>query len=138
MDGTKQQTIRIIYIPRYHLGELVMLKFKESETRIDDLFIVEVTALFPIQMRFIDLDIALRDGFDSVKECQEGLAEVNHRKFDESFLEDWGFVTRWKNIKQSKQRLEEFFDKSSDVKSQFHEIQNPGQDDLDELKKSEV
>lgn len=109
-DGTKQQTTRIIYIPRYHIAELVMLKFKESEIRIDDLFVVCITTIFPIQMKSATLDIALRDGFDSVREYQEGLAEINHRKFNSSFLEDWGFVTRWKNAKQPKQKLEDFLD----------------------------
>jgi hypothetical protein len=87
-----------------------MLKFKESEIRIDDLFVVCITAIFPIQMKSATLDIALRDGFDSVREYQEGLAEINHRKFNSSFLEDWGFVTRWKDVKQPKQKLEDFLD----------------------------
>jgi len=88
-----------------------MLRFKESETRIDDLFVVDITEIFPIQMKSVNLDIALRDGFDSIKEYHEGLAEINQRKFNSSFLEDWGFVTRWKDVKQPKQKLEEFFRK---------------------------
>jgi len=107
-DRTKQQTTRIIYIPRYHVRELVLLRFKESETRIDDLFVVNITEIFPIQIKSATLDIALRDGFDSVREYQERLAEINHRKFNSSFLEDWGFVTRWKDAKQPKQKLEDF------------------------------
>jgi len=107
-DRTKQQTTRLIYIPRYHVQELVMLRFKESEFCIDDLFIVGITELFPLQMKFATLDIAERDGFDSVTKYQEGLAEINHRKCNKAFLEEWGFITRWKDAKQPKHTLEEF------------------------------
>jgi hypothetical protein len=124
LDRTKQQTTRIIYIPRYHVQELVMLRFKESEIRIDDLFVVKITEIFPIQMKAATLDIAERDGFDSVREYQEGLAEINHRKFNDAFLEDWGFVTRWKDAKQPMTKLEEFipdFFTKNVAKPEFHE-----------------
>lgn len=105
IDRTKQQTIRLLMCPGYMISESILLKFKWENGEIEDLFIVIVTELFPVQIKNIDEEIAVKDGFESRDECIHGLATINGgiykrtNTFKPNFLERWGFVTRWNDTK---------------------------------------
>lgn len=104
IDRTKQQTVRMWAIPGYMISDEILLRFKHSKTNIEPLFTVIVTELFPLQIKQIDEEIAIRDGFNSLKECIWGLASINGgiykraNQLKPGFLEHWAFITRWRDI----------------------------------------
>lgn len=101
LDRTKQQTIRMLMLPGYIISEMLLLRFKHENNTIEELFIVLITELFPLQIKNIDHEIAVRDGFESVEECIWGLASINGGIYKKTntmkphFTERWAFVTRW-------------------------------------------
>jgi hypothetical protein len=136
LDRTKQQTTRLIVIPRYHVKEDVKLRFKYDDGSEEDLFVVRISTVFPIQMKAATEEIAVLDGFKSIPEYWEALMEINHRKKVNDFLEDWGFITRWEDIDQTPY-LPNFGNTLDNyvAKPEFHEnFKTQTQSGLDEIK----
>lgn len=106
LDRSKQQTMRMLFMPTYIEKEIVAIIFKDKITKEKEfLFLVEITEIYPKKLRDITLQEAQLDGFTSIPECQECLMELNHRKLDH-----FVFLTRWKDIKpkQPRNTLENF------------------------------
>lgn len=104
LDGRKDQTIRMLFIPDYITGEKVKIiwrkKINKNVNHDKPLFVALITDIFPIQMKSITIEIAKRDGFSTVEECKQKLAELNSkdtRRFDQM----WGFVIRFKKTSDS-------------------------------------
>ena len=99
INGKKDQTIRMLFIPDYFVNDKVKIvarkKIPGSKNLDRVLFIALVTEIFPIQMKEITLEIARRDGFETINECKEKLAILNSKDM-ERFDLMWGFVIRFK------------------------------------------
>lgn len=114
MNRTKQQTIRLLMIPTYIITEYMGLRFRFEDKTEKFLFVVYVTELFPLQIKQIDEEIAVKDGFDCVEDCIHGLATIHsgiYRKTNSlkpNFKERWAFVTRWEDLPKEK-TLEAYF-----------------------------
>ena len=106
LDRSKQQTMRMLFLPSYLEEEIVALVFKNKITKEKEfLLLVEITEIYAKKLRDVTLQEAQRDGFTSIEECQECLMELNNRKLDH-----FVFLTRWKDIKPKHTRntLEHF------------------------------
>ncbi|MEX2718683.1 MAG: hypothetical protein Q6370_020485, partial [Candidatus Sigynarchaeota archaeon] len=96
----KKQTIRLLFIPDYAPGEHLHIIARDAGVKPKrdlKLYIGQLTELFPIQLKDITPDIATRDGFSSVGDCQDKLAELNGVKAGRVDLR-WGFVIRWEPV----------------------------------------
>ena len=90
LAGEKDQTFRCLFFPSFIEKEKILLTSTEFGPKID-LMIVPVTEIYPRKIRDILLEEARRDGFNSIKEMQTGLLEINHLKS----IDRWGMIIRW-------------------------------------------
>lgn len=91
LSREKTQTCRTTFIPKYEIGEIVMLKFKENGIK-EDLYPAKITELYPKQLKDFTPEEARMDGFESVKAFQDEIKRLNNVKS----LNQWGFIIRWK------------------------------------------
>jgi len=91
LDGTKTQTYRVLFIPTYEIREIVKIDYKENSSR-ETLFLAIIKEIYPKQIRDLTLEEANLDGFDSIKNFQEGIMKINKIKS----MNRWGFVIRFK------------------------------------------
>ena len=94
LSKEKRQTMRMLFIPTYSEGEIVAIVFKDKKKEKEFLYFVIVKKIYPKILRDITLAEAKLDGFDSIKECQECLIDLNKKKLD-----NWLFITRWEPLK---------------------------------------
>jgi len=101
INGKKDQTIRMLFVPDFIVNDKVKIvarRRKPNKEKIDQiLFIALVTEIFPVQMKEITLEIARRDGFNTIIECKKKLALLNSKDMVRFDLL-WGFVIRFKKI----------------------------------------
>jgi hypothetical protein len=104
IDGRKDQTIRMLFIPDYITGDKVKIvwrkKIDKNTNRDKILFIASITDIFPIQMKDITIEIAKRDGFKSIDDCKQKLADLNS-KDSKKIDQMWGFVIRFKKTNET-------------------------------------
>jgi len=86
LDGTKSQTCRTTFIPKYRIGEIIAISFLE-----EFLFLVPIENRYPAEIKDFTLDEAVRDGFGTIKEFQEKIMEINNIKYKDH----WTFLTSW-------------------------------------------
>lgn len=86
LSREKKQTFRTTFIPTYDFGEIVHIKYKK-----EIIFDAKITNIYPKQIRDITLEEAQRDGFDSIKEFQKKIMELNKIKS----LNHWGFIIQF-------------------------------------------
>jgi len=95
LDESKTQTIRAIFIPRFLEGEIISIKFEKEH-----LFHAKVLEVFPRQLRYINWEIAVRDGFGyadlPILECQKKLMEINKGLK----LDNWVFIIRFEKVRK--------------------------------------
>ena len=91
LSREKTQTCRTTFIPKYEIGEIVMLRFKENGVKTD-LYPVKIMDLYPTQIKDFTISEALLDGFTSIKEFQDKIMEINKLKSKNQ----WCFIIRWK------------------------------------------
>jgi len=90
LSREKKQTCRTTFIPKYEIGEIVMLKFKENGIK-KDLYPVKITDIYPKQIKDLTISEALLDGFKNSMEFKQKIMELNHLKS----LNQWCFIIRW-------------------------------------------
>lgn len=86
----KKQTYRCTFIPKYEVGEIVMLRFKKDDVK-EDLYPVKIMKMYPRQLKDFTLEEARLDGFESIEEFQKEIIKLNKVK-----LNQWGFIIRFK------------------------------------------
>jgi len=98
LDGSKTQTGRTTFIPKYGIGETIAICFNKIF-----LFLAKVINLYPKQIKDYILKEAKLDGFNSVKEFQDTMMEINNIKSKNH----WSFLTVFKKLKNVLDYLEE-------------------------------
>ncbi|GAH17539.1 unnamed protein product, partial [marine sediment metagenome] len=83
------QTYRVLFIPKYEIGEIIAIAFLKRF-----LYLARVLDLYPKQIKNLTLIEAQLDGFNSIKEFQDKIMELNNIKS----IAQWGFITRFKAI----------------------------------------
>lgn len=87
LSDEKTQTTRAIMIPRYKANsEEVYIDFKHENGLRERLYIAKVLEYYPKKIKDYTLKEAKADGFNSVKEYQKGIMEINN-------IEDMNFWT---------------------------------------------
>jgi len=92
LSRKKVQTYRTNFIPKYEIGEIVMLRFKYKDGTRKDLYPVKITEVFPKQIKELSYKDAILDGFESRTEFVKEIIRLNNIKSENQ----WGFITRWK------------------------------------------
>ncbi len=82
-DHSKTQTYRMLFIPKFEIGEIVAICFKK-----EFLYLAKIKDLYPKQLRFIHNGEAELDGFCSLLEFRQKIMELNNI----NSLNQWGFV----------------------------------------------
>ncbi|MFX0132110.1 MAG: hypothetical protein ACFFDN_00560 [Candidatus Hodarchaeota archaeon] len=81
LSDEKTQTTRAIMCPRYEENiEEVYIDFKHKNELRERLFIAKVLEIYPKRIRNYTLEEARADGFNSIKEYQKGIMEINNIK----------------------------------------------------------
>lgn len=99
LSGEKDQTYRLIYIPKYIISEEVNIDFKDNGLR-ETLFQAVITDLYPRQMKDLTLEEAHHDGFLSIKDFKTKLIEMHNIKKNAEL--HWGFIIRFKKASNTK------------------------------------
>lgn len=89
LDGSKRQTIRTIFIPKYVEGEIVQIKFCK-----EPLFKAIIEYIQPFQLKNLDCYIAINDGFNNLDDMRRGLMTLNKGLK----LEHWVFLIKFKRV----------------------------------------
>lgn len=93
---TKTQTYRLTFIPTFEIGEIVALTFKK-----EFLYFVKILKVYPKQIKDLTLVEAQLDGFNTVKEFQDKVMNLNSIKSKNR----WGFIIvfkKWNGQKKLK------------------------------------
>jgi len=88
-NKTKTQTIRTLFIPNFYVRDIVWIKFKKKR-----LYQVRITLIEAKRLKDITLLEARKDGFETIKECQKAVMELNGIRS----LEHWSFIIQWKPL----------------------------------------
>lgn len=89
-DRSKTQTYRTNFIPYYKDKEIVALTHKKVFK-----YFIRIERYYPKQIKNLTLEEAKRDGFESVKEFQNGIMKINNIKD----IEHWGFIIQYQPLK---------------------------------------
>jgi hypothetical protein len=92
LSGVKVTTSRTTFQPNYFEEDIVNIDFKYENQIRERLFEAEIIKIYPKQIKDYSLEEALKDGFKSVKEFQEGIMEINKIKR----IDHWSFITEFK------------------------------------------
>jgi hypothetical protein len=94
-EREKHQTYRMLYVPRYEIGEIIMLTFGHKENdKKEFLYLAKITDMYPKQIKDLTSNEALQDGFESVEEFQTKVMELNGIKSKNQ----WGFIIRFEEV----------------------------------------
>lgn len=91
LDGSKQQTCRVIAIPYYSFNELVAIVWEKEEI----LFLAPIISYYPKKINEVNEKEAIRDGFSNKEEFSKKLCEMHNINDDHyGFLINWDYEKR--------------------------------------------